>query len=472
MNSQAHKQLARALVRPTSAVLLAIAPVNVLAGPVEHEEDTLIGRTSNGQLGVVVNSPGLNELFPVSGLLRGWAGDEPGFTATDAFVPTEDLFPLGAGALVRLELVSIDPALKVWSPGFTALLDAPGESFLLGGAAFDTHATFHVDSSDPAFESGAIAYSATFRAFDAGETGYSASDPFTLQFTPVPEPATALTLAASAWCVWATCRRRRRAASEGAMTVGCVGFSLLASALASTAALGQHDTDIWIGVSGGKLALSPAGLTPGTVYHPVSPVDSFIVGWTANDPGFDHVTVSQGAVSPLPVGAQVWLSVVSLDAALFVIDNGLDVLERAGDRTPLGGSALHEHLTWFVDQTDPLFDPEQCVWEGTFKLVDRGNLFLGESKPFTLLFSTVPVRGGEFPPTPSAATGDFDGNRAVELFDHSAFTVCFDGPERRPAPDDPEITACEVDCFNVFDTDDDLDSDLGDFAAFQREFGH
>jgi hypothetical protein len=44
------------------------------------------------------------------------------------------------------------------------------------------------------------------------------------------------------------------------------------------------------------------------------------------------------------------------------------------------------------------------------------------------------------------------------------------GPQHRPSPDDPEITTCEVDCYNAFDFDDDMDIDLMDFAGFQTVY--
>lgn len=248
---------------------------------------------------------------------------------------------------------------------------------------------------------------------------------------------------------------------EAACLVGATCSSLFA----------QHNTDLWIGVSGGSVAWQPdGGLEPGSVYHPLDPVDSFLHGWSENDPGFDHNTVASGGIGVLPSGAEIWLEVLSLDRTLFVIDNAFEVLEFPGDATFLGEEDVHTHLTWFVDLDDPRFDPEQCVWEGTFKLTDEGG-GLGDSASFTLLFANVPVRGGGFPPNPELATGDFDDDQDIDLDDAKALSVCTNGPGVRPTPSDPDVTTCEVDCHNAFDFDDDLDIDLLDFAEFQVIFG-
>jgi len=240
-------------------------------------------------------------------------------------------------------------------------------------------------------------------------------------------------------------------------------------AASGTAALAQHNADLWPGQQGGRLAWSPGGLVPGSVYHPLTPVDTFLHGWSANNPGFEGTTTPRGGVLPLGPAARIWLRIVSLDPALFVIDNALQTLENPGDQTFLGGPNLHTHLTWFIDRTDPGFNPDQCVWEGTFKLIDLGS-GLGDSPSFTLLFTNVPVRGGEFPPAPAAASGDFDGDRDVDVDDYRAFLECLAGPDLEPSPNNPEVTTCKVECLNAFDFADDRDVDMKDFAGFQAEY--
>ncbi len=243
--------------------------------------------------------------------------------------------------------------------------------------------------------------------------------------------------------------------------------------LAMRTAHAQHETDILVGKSAGKVAWSPAGFMPGSGYSPLLRVDTFLHGWSNANPGFDAARNAVGGVSPLTGSTvQIQLEVVALDPALVVFGPAFSYeLNSPGDRGLLGGSDLHTHLTWFIDEEDPgfLLEPDKCAWEGTFKLVDTGG-GLAPSAPFTMLFATVPVRGGEFPPTPTPANGDWEGDNDVDGDDLAVFVVCLDGPERRPAPADPGVTTCEVDCFNAFDFDDDLDIDLADFAAFQTVY--
>lgn len=237
-------------------------------------------------------------------------------------------------------------------------------------------------------------------------------------------------------------------------------------------AAAQHGTDLWLGrTSAGQLVFSPNGLTPGSVYHPLDPVNTFLHGWSDNDPGFDHVAASGGGILPLQSGAEIWLEVVSIDVPLFIIDNAFNVLEFPDDATELGGADLHEHLTWFIDADDPRLNQDQCVWEAILTLRDAGSTRYRTTAPFTLLFTNVPVRGGGFPPLPVPADGDFDEDGSTNLDDTSALVICFSGPGLRPNPSNPQITTCEVDCHNAFDFDDDLDVDLFDYAEFQVQLG-
>ncbi|MBI1826370.1 MAG: hypothetical protein HY287_15595 [Planctomycetes bacterium] len=251
-----------------------------------------------------------------------------------------------------------------------------------------------------------------------------------------------------------------------------LSLALAAVSLGTSAsvALAQHNTDVWPGVTGTNLAWSPAGFQPASLYNPLFPVDTFLHGWSNNNPGFNYEQFPAGDVLPMPQGVQVWLEVISLDPALLVADvpSGI-VLDSPGQRMLLGGATLHVHLTWFVDKTDPGFNPDLCVFKGTFRFVDTG-IGLGPSPPFTFLFATVPVRGGEFPPTNSPASGDFDEDSDVNKKDYKAFRSCMEGPGARSAPNDSSITTCEVDCFNAFDFDDSMSIDLFDFAELQIHF--
>lgn len=167
-----------------------------------HKEGDLnIGRSAAGQIRVEY-AP---DLFPFSlppspePELTGFALDDPGFFSIDADEPDEDLYRLAAGAVIVMEIVSIDPALKAWTPFLTALppIDDPGEQWTIGPVPFDEHAWWNIDTSDPDFDPDQTAWSATIVLKDIGPTGYADSDPVTLTFTPEPGSALLLGLGAA-----------------------------------------------------------------------------------------------------------------------------------------------------------------------------------------------------------------------------------------------------------------------------------
>lgn len=172
----------------------------------EHEGDIVVGRTGTGQLAVEFDFDTTIGLPPVTGLITGWALDDPGFTTLESDEPKEDFFTIGAGAQVVFELVSVDPALAVWTPGFVHLLETAGQQFMLGGHEFDVHATFLIDPSHPSFNPNVDLYMLSFRLLDTGSTGYAVSDTYNVTFTPVPEPAMVLVLGISS----ALCLRNAR----------------------------------------------------------------------------------------------------------------------------------------------------------------------------------------------------------------------------------------------------------------------
>ena len=83
----------------------------------EHGGDFMIARTAAGQLAVEFGADEPIPLPAVSGLLDGWAADEPGFANLAKDEPDEGLFALSGSSIIVLELISIDPALKFWTPG-------------------------------------------------------------------------------------------------------------------------------------------------------------------------------------------------------------------------------------------------------------------------------------------------------------------------------------------------------------------
>lgn len=177
-----------------------------LAGDGHKEGDINIGVTSGGQ--ILVEWGGADvELPELSGPLFGYGLDEPGFFTIEADEPGKDLFVLGDGANIVLEVLSLDAALQGWRPGFAGTFENPGDTWNIGLSPFDTHPFWHIDSTDPNFVSppGQTEWSATFRLLDIGSTGYAPSEPITVTFTP--EPGTLGLLALGAVAV---IRRRMR----------------------------------------------------------------------------------------------------------------------------------------------------------------------------------------------------------------------------------------------------------------------
>ncbi|RJP34582.1 MAG: hypothetical protein C4547_10590 [Phycisphaerales bacterium] len=76
----------------------------------------------------------------------------------------------------------------------------------------------------------------------------------------------------------------------------------------------------------------------------------------------------------------------------------------------------------------------------------------GKSPPIEMAAQSLPLEAFQ--------TGDFDGNRVVDLFDYSSFASCADGPRQRVRPE------CRP-----ADLDGDRDVDLEDVTRFQRRFG-
>jgi len=79
---------------------VAVAPV---VGH-QHEGDVIIGRSGSGRLLFEANLNEIRPLEAVNGLLKGWAGDEPGFEALMEDEPDEGFYRLAAGARIWLGL--------------------------------------------------------------------------------------------------------------------------------------------------------------------------------------------------------------------------------------------------------------------------------------------------------------------------------------------------------------------------------
>ena len=187
------------------ALIFSAAPAN--AGDHGHKEgDINIGVSGAGQL--VIEWSGEQVLLPeLGGPLFGFGLDEPGFFTIDQDEPDEDIFVLDPGANVVLEVINFDAALQGWRPGFASTFENPGDTWNIGPAPFDTHAFWHIVATDPLFVAppGHTNWSATSPLLDTGSTGYAASEPVTVTFTPEPG-----TLGLLAFATVAMIRRRAR----------------------------------------------------------------------------------------------------------------------------------------------------------------------------------------------------------------------------------------------------------------------
>ena len=236
--------------------------------------------------------------------------------------------------------------------------------------------------------------------------------------------------------------------------------------VATQSVFAQHAGDVIIGVnSNGQLKIDSEGFVPDLNYFTLPVGGVFFPGWADSNPGFDHLVIEEpeNDLSALAPGASIELEIVIVDDAfqVVVIGNPPLFLSQPGESGFLGDHTLHEHHTFHINSDSPQFDANQCVWHATFLLRDDGSTAYSDSAPFTYRFTNIPLE---------EADGDFDNNAAVDLIDHDALAECLAGPNQTPAPSDPLITTCEVDCINAFDFDDDLDVDMEDYAQFMVVF--
>ena len=171
------------------AVLALMLGVWIRPAYAQHEGDVWVGRSADGQLTLSPQGyvPELNykALSPVSGLLKGWSDDDPGFDRITTADPENDIYPLGPGCAIWLEVVEMEPAFRLIDAGFQILED-PGDDTYLGGYDLHVHNTWHINSVDPAYDPQQCVWHATIVLRDDGSTGYADSRELTFSFTNVP----------------------------------------------------------------------------------------------------------------------------------------------------------------------------------------------------------------------------------------------------------------------------------------------
>ncbi len=154
----------------------------------EHMGDLWVARTSSGQLAIspMGLTPDDNYLYliPVNGFLNGWSDNDPGFDRITSDQPAFDLYPLETGSSIYLEVIEMDPALRLIDNAFVIIHD-PGDTTYLGGSNLHIHNTWHINSDDLEFDPTQCVWEATFVLFDTGPTSYTDSTAFTLLFTNV-----------------------------------------------------------------------------------------------------------------------------------------------------------------------------------------------------------------------------------------------------------------------------------------------
>ena len=170
---------------------IALTPT-ALAQPEPDEGDLWPAVSAAGQL--KLSPVGLDPADPLqnivvlpstAGLLQGWSSNEPGFDDVEADDLTNDAFTFAPGGFIRVEVLSLDPALLVWTPGLQ--LVPAGGSAALGSTDSDvhTHLIWHIRSNTPEFDADRTFWRGTFRLIDTGNTAYAPSLPFTLYFSRV-----------------------------------------------------------------------------------------------------------------------------------------------------------------------------------------------------------------------------------------------------------------------------------------------
>lgn len=165
--------------RNRGAGLLVLATAGITAAA-PHENYIHVGVTNEGVLAVHIPMDHPQALpLSIHPELHGWLGTSPAFEAPVR--PDGDLNPIEEGADIHLELISIQPALRLYDHDLEEV--SVGAHLHLGGAGFETHGVYHIDSDDPAYHFEQGIWEMEYRLVDMGTTGYGASQVYMQQFT-------------------------------------------------------------------------------------------------------------------------------------------------------------------------------------------------------------------------------------------------------------------------------------------------
>jgi hypothetical protein len=142
------------------------------------EDDIEVGHNTAGQLVVSIGfTPPLGLPVSVFPGFPGFATGEVGLHSAAADEPTNDFFQLSAAADLRFILLSQDAGMEVLNDHGSAYM-APGESFFIGTAPFDTHPFWNLTNG-----TAGKTYSLAVKIHDMNSV-YSDSAPVTFEFTP------------------------------------------------------------------------------------------------------------------------------------------------------------------------------------------------------------------------------------------------------------------------------------------------
>lgn len=198
----------RAIKIWTPALVACSAIVATPAWADEEHGDIELGQTITGQL-KAIGLPDESILLETFAFfdLTGWSAAEPGLFEVE--LTEEGVSPLTPTTNddIRLQLVSFDAGFLMLEGGSLAVADEVGEFVVLGteSGLVHSHPTWVIDD-DIVGTGFAGTLDVTFKLVD-GNGVYTDSENFTLQFTNVPEPGSAIALLVGAGLIAA--RRRR-----------------------------------------------------------------------------------------------------------------------------------------------------------------------------------------------------------------------------------------------------------------------